>query len=149
MPKRSETRTKFARWIIYFPKKPLVGIWKGTLRKIVESGKAKVTFCDASQRRVELVWPKAVTYGSPARLVRLAQEETRSFEILGEPIGLAGDVGIAADEGAAAATPETKVRRINDCRLSTTPASPEHVVPPADDALAATPQSCKSGTPLA
>ena len=111
MVKRSEKQMKFARWKMYFPNERNVPTWKRTLRKVVESGTAQVTFREVSRCEVELVWSKAVTYDSAARLVRLAKEETPSFEILGFPTGVADDVGIAADEAAAAATPETKRAR--------------------------------------
>ncbi len=116
---------------------------------------------DVSQYRVELVWPKAVTYDSAARLVRLAKEQNDSLEIRGEPIGIADDVYFPADEAAAAAptgvaddargapdeaaaaaldeaaAPETKRRRILGKRVSVSPTSASHVVPRADDAEAA------------
>ena len=69
-----------------------------------------MTFRDVSLHRVELAWPKAVTYDSAARLVRFAKEKDASLDILsvpllenqGEPIGIA-DAVVAADEAASAA----------------------------------------------
>ena len=63
-----------------------------------------MSFNEVSQYRVELRWLQAdVTYDSPARLVRLASVKDASFEILGEPIGIADDVDIASIEAAAVA----------------------------------------------
>ena len=83
MVNRSDKRAKFTRWCIYFPKHQLVRTWKRTLSEVVGAGLAKVCFNDVLPHRVELVWIRAVTYDSVARLRRLAREQDTSFEILG------------------------------------------------------------------
>jgi hypothetical protein len=138
MVSRVDKWARFARWCIYFPSKPQVWSWKRTLRAVVEADRTRVTFSSLSGNRVELVWQKAVTYQSAARLVRLARETTSSFEILGEPTGYADGVWPPVEAAAAApdeaAAPNTKRRRIVGKRLSAGPASASHVGPPADDA---------------
>ena len=99
MVDRSDKRLRFARWCNFFAKDRQAQDYKHTLRDIVEGGKAKVILRDISQYMVELVWSKAVTFDSAARLVRFAKEEQTCFEIPGEPRGIAEDV----DEAAAAA----------------------------------------------
>ena len=95
-------RAKFISWRIDSAKKKRVKTWKHSLKAVAVSGKANVTFRDVSLHRVELAWPKAVSYDSAARLVRLAQEKDASLEILGEPTGIADEVN-ATDEAASAA----------------------------------------------
>ena len=78
---------KLTRWRVYFPRKPQAPKWKRTLRDVVLAGVARVVFHDCSQYRVELVWPRAVTYDSAMVLVRRAKGKDASFEILGVPTG--------------------------------------------------------------
>ena len=91
------------RWRIDFPKKKQVKRWKCTLRDVVVSGRRSVTFRDVSQYRVELKWPKAVTYDGAYRFVRPARDKDRTLEIQGEPTGIAEQVAFAADEAASVA----------------------------------------------
>ena len=88
MVNRLDKRAKVTRWCVYFAKKPQVRTWKRTLREVVEAGRAQVTFRDVSQYRVELVWSKAGTYDSAARLVRLAREKMPLGKSVGSPQGL-------------------------------------------------------------
>ena len=60
-------------------------MWKKTLREVVAAGYASITFNDVSPFRVVLTWPNPVTYGSPARLCRLAYTMDSSFEMVGVP----------------------------------------------------------------
>jgi hypothetical protein len=92
-----------ARWLIHFAMNPLVSSWKNTLRETVNVGQDKVTFRDVSQFVVELVWRNPVTCESPSKLVLLAAQQNASMAILGEPIGIAADVYLTADEVAAVA----------------------------------------------
>ena len=55
------------------------------MRKVVESGKARVIFRELSNLKVRLVWPREVTFRSAAKLVKRAKEQNSSFEILGHP----------------------------------------------------------------
>ncbi len=71
----TDKQVRFARWCLYFAKNQQARAWKHTLRDVVGDGRAKVSFRDMSQYRVELVWLKAVAFDSAAMLVRLAKEK--------------------------------------------------------------------------
>ena len=75
------------------------------MRKVVESGKARVIFRELSNLKVHLVWPQEVTFKSAARLVDLAKKQNSSFEILGHPRRVEDDDD---DDGAEAALEKDK-----------------------------------------
>ena len=138
MVRRDQKQAKFSTWCIYFPNKPQLRTWKRILREVVESGRAKLTFREVSKCRVEVVWLHPVTWDSAARLVRLARQQIASFEILGDPTGLADDVEMAADEAASAPTPANEAASAPTpamvvSGLSTRSASDSHGVPKDDE----------------
>ena len=71
---------------------------KGVLRQVIERGAAKVILHDVSACRVDCVWPKAVTYDSAARLVNLAKGMDDSFDVLGLPKPVTGELDISEGE---------------------------------------------------
>ena len=49
MVNRVDRKAKFSTWKIYFPNKAPACGWKKTLKTVVETGKAKVTFRNVSK----------------------------------------------------------------------------------------------------
>jgi hypothetical protein len=162
MVKRTDKLEKYTRWRIYFARSSQVRSWIITLHEIVLAGRANINFLSVSKYVVELVWQHPVTCSSPTRLVKIATDKNASIETIGDPIGIADDVYVAADEVAQAAptgvaddargapdeaaaaaldepaAPETKRRRIFGKRASVvSPTSASHEAPRADDAEAA------------
>ena len=56
MVNRVDRKAKFSTWKIYFPNKATACGWKKTLKAVVDTGKAKVTFRNVSKYGVELAW---------------------------------------------------------------------------------------------
>ena len=106
MVKRCESSRRCKRWLIYFPNKPQAGTSKRILSEVVAAGRARVTFHEVSNCRVELVWETGVTIQSAMRLVGQATARGKAFEILGAPTGI-------FDEGEAVDVPAT-LRRVAD-----------------------------------
>ena len=96
---RAEKGKRFERWAIYFPRR--TRSCKKCLGKVVAAGRAKVQMEDVSDVRVDLVWPRAVTFDSAWRLCMQASQRDSNFEVLGQPQGIA-----AENESAAAASAE-------------------------------------------
>ena len=94
MVNREQRKAKAKTWRIYFPNKPKAKTWMLALKRLVEEGRAHVSFRTASKNEVHVTWEKnAVTCASVARLIRSAQDEDESFEIVGEPFGIENDQG--------------------------------------------------------
>ena len=106
MVNRTDRREKSATWCLYFRQSHHTQKWKGILRKVVESGKARVIFRELSNLKVHLVWPREVTFRSAAKLVKRAKEQNSSFEILGHPRRVEDDDD--DDDGAEAALEKDK-----------------------------------------
>ena len=105
MVNRTERCEKSATWRLYFRQSHHTQKWKGILRKVVESGKARVIFRELSNLKVHLVWPREVTFQSAAKLVKRAKEQDSLFEILGHPRRVEDDDD---DDGAEAALEKNK-----------------------------------------
>ena len=118
MVTRLVKRAKFVRWRVDFAKNKRVKTWKQILKAVVRSGQANVTFRDVALHRVELSWPKAVSYDSAAWLVRFAKEKDASLEIMGEP------TGIADAEMPRTKMPRTKLRQLRPLGLRMTRVGP-------------------------
>ena len=111
MVNRRDKAAKFARWGVYFANKPQVQAWKGVLKSVVQRGYADIEFREVSKNKVELVWAKAVTIGSPARLCSLALELAPTMEVLGDPVGI-------VDEGPAVVHEAPPAKRQRPRRLN-------------------------------
>ena len=98
MPTRLEAKKKHTRWSYFFPNNADVPKLKCVLRQVIERGAAKVILHDVSACRVDCVWPKAVTYDSAARLVNLAKKMDASFDVLGLPKPVTGELDISEGE---------------------------------------------------
>ena len=61
------------------------------MRDVIADGRANIIFREMSKNRVGLVWPKAVTSCSPAKLLKSAKKVHANFEISGAPLGLADE----------------------------------------------------------
>ena len=86
---RKNKRDRFTRWCIFSVKNSLrAASFKATLKFIVDGRKrARVTFHNVSQFRVDLVWENAVTYDSAAVLIKLATEGQPVLKSWGRPQG--------------------------------------------------------------
>ena len=102
MVRRADKGTRFERWAIYFPAGRRTRSCKKCLGKVVAAGKAKVQMEDVSDARVDLVWPRAVTFDSAWRLCMQASQKDSNFEVLGQPQGIAAENESAAAASAAA-----------------------------------------------
>ena len=102
MVRRADKGTRFERWAIYFPAGRRTGSNKKCLGNVVAAGRAKVQMEDVSDVRVDLVWPRAVTFDSAWRLCMQASQRDSNFEVLGEPQGIAAENESAAAASAAA-----------------------------------------------
>ena len=89
---------KHPRWSYFFANNAGGSKSKGVLRQVIERGAAKLILHEVSACRVDCVWPNAVTYHSAARLVKVAKEMDASFDVLGLPKPVTGELDIAEGE---------------------------------------------------
>ena len=140
MVNRQDKSARFARWGVYFANKPPVQSWKSILESVVKRGYADVAFHEVSKNKVELVWAKAVTVASPARLCSLALQMAPEMEVLGDPVGVVDEGPAVVHEAPPAKRPrprlnkKTRVLDANSVNATGEAADEEGV---AADALAA------------
>ena len=100
---REEKAQRYCRWAFYFPSEPKRPKWIRILRQVVKDGKAKLQIEEISICRVDVLWPHPVTWQSAWRLTQLAAGKDTTFNIMGDPKGIASDTHAAASADAAPA----------------------------------------------
>ena len=115
MPSLEDKGKKFRRRCLYFAAsergKPRNTKMLAALRKVCENGRAGVVCHTVSPSKVDLRWPRAVTWDSPVRVCTPARELCPRFEILEEPHGVESDAEKRTEETPEAHTAPPKKRR--------------------------------------
>ena len=119
MPKRKDREKKCNRWA-FFLCGQRYSISNKILREVVHESQVGLTLVEVGPARVEIVWPRPVTFQSALRLVYLARKDER-FCILADPVAIGEEAGAAASAGqetsaaAASAKATTQASKCQGC----------------------------------
>ena len=108
---RVEKGRRYERWAFYLPSGPRLQKWKRCLREVVEAGRVGVQIVEVSASRIDLIWPRPVTWDSAWRLTRLAGDRDSTFRILGDPQGIVGEPAAAESAKDEPMAPEPAKKR--------------------------------------
>ena len=136
---RAEKAKKYVRWAFYFAAGPRQQKGRDVLKAVAEAGKVQLQVVEVSASRMDVTWPKAVTWNSAWRLSKLAAERDPDFCIIGDPHGILDEDesrAIESEEKPTATPPLPKrVRRTGKTSVppaaAVNPATPRPPLTPA------------------